>query len=144
MDDGIEFEFLGKGAHSYVYRVRFAGDTSVVLKVTNDRASIEYTILQMLAKRGVKRIPVCVRHWNSKGFSYLAFVDTRSTSLRKLLYSGDAEIDVRKVFKQIVHTVYTAAKHCNVYHCNLKPLNVIVEDDMRVTVIDATPKRKTQ
>ncbi|KAM7293877.1 serine/threonine-protein kinase SKS1-like [Ixodes scapularis] len=133
----ITYEYLGRGAHSKVFRVWLSKERSIILKISKWKTGLqaEYVILKTLSQRSIRGIPMCLKQWSNKTFGFLAFFDTGSTSLRDLLYSHKL-LNIRDIFRQVFNVLYETVKKCKVYHCDIKSGNIVIDKDMKCTVID--------
>lgn len=132
--------FLGKGSYAKVYRLVFNKDQSVVIKVRKNKGSeiyAEYTILSVLRKCGISEgIPQCLSKVAFDKGAAIIFADSVSRPLDRILYHDKSSINFRSVFKQVFRTLHACVQKCNVFHCDIKPNNVVVNADMKCTVID--------
>ncbi|XP_040077058.1 serine/threonine-protein kinase KDX1-like [Ixodes scapularis] len=132
--------FLGKGSYAKVYRLVFNKDQSVVIKVSKNKGSeiyAEYTILSVLRKCGISEgIPQCLSKIAFDKGAAIIFADSVSRPLDRILYHDKSSINFRSVFKQVFRTLHACVQKCNVFHCDIKPNNVVVNADMQCTVID--------
>lgn len=137
----LKYVLIGKGATANVFRVWLEKDNSIILKVSKKSPSVvyaEYAILKTISKRVRSGIPICLKKWRHKNFNCLAFVDTNSRPLHQVLRdSSVTNLDIRDVFRQVFNILYNVVKECNVYHCDVKSQNIVInEEKMKCTVID--------
>lgn len=136
-----EYDLLGKGSTAKVFRVWLGEGNSIIVKISNKCQSIvhaDYGILKLISQRVRIGIPICLKKWNYNKYACLAFVDTNSTSLFKVLRDSEKSLDIRYIFRQVFTILYKVVKECEVYHCDIKSQNIVIDEKMNCTIIDWT------
>ncbi|GMI63603.1 FLAGELLIN-SENSITIVE 2 [Hibiscus trionum] len=141
----VESNLLGSGSFGYVYRGRLSDGMEVAIKVFNLQAEgafrsfdTECEALRNVVHRNLVRVITCCSNIDFKAL-VLDFMS--NGSLEKCLYSERCSLDILQRVN-IMIDVATALEHLHsghptpVIHCDLKPSNILLDDDMVAHVGD--------
>ncbi|KAE8723485.1 hypothetical protein F3Y22_tig00012370pilonHSYRG00070 [Hibiscus syriacus] len=140
-----ESNLLGSGSFGYVYRGRLSDGMEVAIKVFNLQREgafrsfdIECEALRNIVHRNLVKVITCC---SNVEFKALVLDFMSNGSLEKWLHSEDCSLDILQRMN-IMIDVATALEHLHtghptpVIHCDLKPSNILLDDDMVAHVGD--------
>ncbi|KAE8692246.1 O-fucosyltransferase family protein isoform 1 [Hibiscus syriacus] len=144
--DGFgESNLLGSGSFGYVYRGRLSDGMEVAIKVFNLQIEgafrsfdIECEALRNIVHRNLVKIITCC---SNVEFKALVLDFMSNGSLENWLHSENYSLDILQRMN-IMIDVATALEHLHtghatpVIHCDLKPSNILLDDDMVAHVGD--------
>ncbi|XP_039013684.1 receptor kinase-like protein Xa21 [Hibiscus syriacus] len=144
-DGFVENNLLGSGSFGYVYRGRLSDGMEVAIKVFNLQTEgafksfdIECEALRNIVNRNLVKIITCC---SNVEFKDLVLDFMSNGSLDKWLHSKNRSLDILQRMN-IMIDVATALEHLHtghptlVIHCDLKPSNILLDDDMVAHVGD--------
>ncbi|KAE8723471.1 hypothetical protein F3Y22_tig00012370pilonHSYRG00052 [Hibiscus syriacus] len=140
-----ESNLLGSGSFGYVYRGRLSDGMEVAIKVFNLQIEgafrsfdIECEALRNIIHRNLVKIVTCC---SNVEFKALVLDFMSNGSLEKWLHSENCSLDILQRMN-IMIDVATALEHLHtghptpVIHCDLKPSNILLDEDMVAHVGD--------